>query len=173
MQYDLQGILPGGRGAILAKYDFAPYTTWKITQGTKYPALLNNSEICITFAPAFEDLANKLGIPCRVILGFTGMEHAWNIVLINNEIKYIDVDFALMYRKNVDKKRYFLRDVKDLGNRTIESDIEQLALEMKKQYDQTHPRIKIIRQETKNEPPIRTITIRSKNDNQESKGMMR
>ena len=158
MLYDLQGTTQDGRRAIDNGYSFSNYKTWRIFQHTKYPALINNSGICTTFSKAFEDLSNKLGIPCRVIEGFTGMEHAWNIVLINNEIKHIDIAFAIMNRNNRNKKDFFLKDFGELGYRTIDSSIQDLKAEMKQQYSELHPRIKIIsRTDIPQEPKITTI----------------
>ena len=86
MVYNLKGTTQDGRSALDYGYSFAPHKLWKIEQRTKYPALLNNSGVCKTYSLAFEDLANRLGIPCRVVYGYTGMEHAWNVVLINNQL---------------------------------------------------------------------------------------
>ena len=160
MSYDLQGTTQDGRFALDFGYSFAPYKSWKIQQGTKYPALLNNSGVCITYSLAFEDLANKLGIPCRVINGYTGMEHAWNVVLINNQLKHIDVAYAIMNRKINNKKDFFLKDT--LSNRTINSNVSDLENDMREQYVKEHPRIKII---SRTDAP--TIKIISRSDNNE------
>ncbi len=160
MIYNLQGTTQDGRLALDYGYSFAPYKSWKIRQGTKYPALLNNSGVCITYSLAFEDLANKLGIPCRVVNGYTGMEHAWNIVLINNQLKQIDVAYAIMNRKMNNKKDFFLKDT--LSNRTISSNLSDLEKDLREQYTKEHPQIKII---SRTDEP--TIKIISRTDNNE------
>ena len=160
MVYNLQGTTQDGRLALDYGYSFAPYKSWKIRQGTKYPTLLNNSGVCITYSLAFEDLANKLGIPCRVVNGYTGMEHAWNIVLINNQLKQIDVAYAIMNRKINNKNDFFLKDT--LPNRTISSELSDLEKDMREQYSKEHPQIKII---SRTDEP--TIKIISRTDNNE------
>lgn len=161
MVYNLQGVTQDGRRALDLGYSFSDYKTWKISQNTKYPALINNSGVCITYALAFEDLANKLRIPCRVVNGFTGMEHAWNIVLINNDIKYVDIAYAIMNKNTRNKKDFFLKDIKDIGNRTINSDVRNLELEMKQQYINQNSQIKInSRSDISPKPEITVISRR-------------
>lgn len=157
MHYNLQETTQDGRLALDIQYDFAPYTTWKISHSTKYPALLNNAGVCKTFSLAFEDLANKLGIPCRVVTGFTGMEHAWNIVLIHNQIKHIDVAYALMFKEHINKKNYFLKNLEELGSRTIDLSVNELIIEMQNQYNQIHPKINVINRSDM-EPKIHIIS---------------
>ena len=154
MSYDLERT-PDGRMAIPKTYSFAPYKKLTIAQDSKYPALLNNSGVCITYALAFADLVNKLGIPCRVIYGFAGMEHAWNIVLINNEIKQVDVAYAIMNRRINDKRDFFLKE--SFNNRTVYSSISDLENEMRKQNMDEHPQINIISRLDYNEEPRITI----------------
>ena len=137
MVYDLQGRTLDGRNATHPGYNFAPYKTYLIPQKTKYPALLNNSGVCITFSLAFEDLANRLGIPCRVVNGDTGMEHAWNVVLINNQLMQIDVTYAIINRRINNKKDFFLKTV--LPNRTVSSNLSDLESDMREQYAKEHP----------------------------------
>ena len=129
MEYDLHGTDKEGY-AKQYLYPFKNYKTFKIDQKTKYPALIYNKGVCATFSKAFADLANKLEIPCRQVNGFTGLQHDWNIVLINDEIKHIDVAFAIMFHN---KEGFFLKDFEELGNRTINSSIEDLELAMKRQ----------------------------------------
>ena len=160
MSYNLQGTTQDGRLALDYGYSFAPYKSWKIQQGTKYPALLNNAGVCITYSLAYEDLANKLGIPCRVISGYTGMEHAWNVVLINNQVKQIDVAYAIMNKRINNKKDFFLKDT--FPNRTISSDLSDLERNMKEQYAKEHPHIKIISRTDK--PTIKIISRKDDND---------
>ena len=160
MTYDLQGTTQDGRLATHEGYKVKGYKTWKIKQGTKYPALLNNSGVCITYSLAFEDLANRLGIPCKVITGYTGMEHAWNVVLINNEIKQIDVAYAIMNRKINRKEDYFLKDY--FMGRTTNESIDTLTNELRNQYIKMHPQIKIISRS--DEPTIRIISRTANNE---------
>lgn len=185
MKYNLQETTSDGKMAIDVQYDFPPYKSWKISHSTKYPALLNNSGICKTYSLAFEDITNRLGVPCRIVTGYTGMEHAWNIVLINGEIKHIDVAYAIMRRNISDKRNFFLKSLDELiqygGNRTLNTPVDELKNEMINQYKQLHPKIKVFsRTDTetnlgitvikRNDVEIKPkITIINRNDNNEEK----
>ncbi len=72
----------------------------------KESALLNGFGVCAGFSDAFTDVANRLGIPCVTVAGKTGtvrsihgkdvkVGHAWNQVLIDGEVKNIDVTYGL------------------------------------------------------------------------------
>lgn len=105
MKYVMPGVFSNGRLSQIKKYW---HNGLLYTNAQKYPAVFDQEGVCATYSLAFEDIANRLGIPCRVVLGDTGMEHAWNVVYLNGEIKHIDIAFALMYRSN--KNAYFLTD---------------------------------------------------------------
>lgn len=130
MKFDLHGTADERGNVNYYKYPFKNYKNWKISQENKYPALICNKGVCMTFSEAFADLSNKLGIPCRRVSGFTTMKHSWNIVLINDEIKHIDVAFAIMFKN---KQGFFLKDFEELGHRTINSSVEDLKLDMERQ----------------------------------------
>ena len=165
MSYDLQGT--DGRGAYDYGYVFPPYKSWKIRQGTKYPVLLYNSGVCETYALAFEDLANKLGIPCRVVSGDTGMLHAWNVVLINNQLKQIDVTYAIICRKTHSKEDFFLKDT--FPNRIITSNISDLKESMEEQYAQQHSRFHVVSRTNNQQHPHFHVVSRTDNNEEESK----
>ena len=175
MQYNLQRTTSDGRMAIDVQYEFPPYRNWKVSHSTKYPALLNNSGVCRTYSLAFEDIANKLGIPCRVVTGYTGMEHAWNIVLINGEVKHVDVAYAIMRRNFSDKRDFFLKKFDELiqhsGSRTITNSVNELTNEMIDQYKQLHPQIRVISRTDIETTP--KITVINRTDTDEIKGMKR
>lgn len=153
MSYDLTRT-SDGKSAHPQRYSFRNYKKLTIAQDSKYPAILNNSGICITYALAFEDIANRLGIPCRVVSGDTGMNHAWNVVLIDNELKQIDVAYAIMNRKISDKKDFFLKDSFD--GRKITSSVSELEKDMRKQ--QESPKIRIdSRTDNNDEEPRITV----------------
>jgi len=164
MEYVLEGTTPDGKMALDVKYDFSPYKNWKVSSSTKYPAILNNSGICRTYSLAFEDIANKLGIPCRVVTGNTFIEHMWNIVLINGEVKHIDIAYAIMRRKFSHKSDFFLKDFDELiklgGSRTI-NPIKELVNDMIIQNEQLHPQIRIISRTDTGSSPIITIINRT------------
>lgn len=109
MKYVFIGFSP--RSTTLAMPKTYSYLGGVVSQYDKYPALFFNEGVCCTYAKAFEDVAHKLGIPCLYVDGMTTMEHAWNAVLIDNQIKYIDVAFYLMGERTLNRKmNYFLKD---------------------------------------------------------------
>ncbi len=158
-----------GGFAINEGYKWNGHTHFLIDTRTKYPVLLLHKGVCENYSLAFADLANRLGIPCRQITGFTSMHHAWNVVLIDDEVKHIDVTYAIMYR-NTPKRNYFLNN--DLGKRRIDSSLADLVRDMRKQEiakrvetnlraskgESTEPRIRILLHpstEPSTEPRIR------------------
>ena len=160
MSYDLTVHPTDTRSATPQRYSFRNYKKLSIAQDSKYPAILNNSGVCITYSLAFEDLANRLSIPCRVVKGYTGMDHAWNVVLIDNEVKQIDVSYAIMNRKISDKKDFFLKN--SFNGRTITSSISDLERDMRKQqYLREHPQI-VINSRTDDGEEEPRITIHKK-----------
>ena len=90
------------------------------------------------------------------------MEHAWNIVLINNQVKQIDVAFAILYRKINNKKDYFAKN--NFAGRTINEDISSITNELKEQSKNMRSHIRIVSINKK--PGIRII---SRTDNVDKK----
>ena len=56
-----------------------------------YSALVNGSTVCAGYARAMQYILRELGIPCYYCTGYAGENHAWNIVLLNNEFYNVDV----------------------------------------------------------------------------------
>ena len=58
------------------------------------------------------------------------MEHAWNVVSNQGELKHIDIAYAIMNRNKVDKSNYFLKTFDELkqlcGNRSINESLDDL-----------------------------------------------
>lgn len=55
-----------------------------------YSALVNRQTVCAGYARAFQYLMQQLGVPCYYCTGYSGEDHAWNI--INLEDGYYNVD---------------------------------------------------------------------------------
>ena len=76
--------------------------------------LLVKKGVCIEFALTFENLCVRLGIPCIKVDGMTTLGHAWNAVLINGEVRFIDTSFTKIDRMVREGKepveKYFLKD---------------------------------------------------------------
>ena len=143
MKYDLVGTSSDGKRATHPGYSFPPYASgWRIAQGTKYPAILNHSGVCSSYSKTFKDICEKLGIPCEVITGSTGMDHAWNVVMENGELKHIDIAYALMNQGRIDKMNYYMKTFEEIqqicGRRTINEDMSEISEKLK-------PKIKIIK----------------------------
>ncbi|WP_092324251.1 leucine-rich repeat protein [Butyrivibrio sp. YAB3001] len=54
-----------------------------------YDALVNHVCVCQGYAAAFDDLANRAGIPAAMVTS-NAMRHGWNAVKVNNKWYYID-----------------------------------------------------------------------------------
>lgn len=56
-----------------------------------YSALVDGDTVCAGYARAFQYLLQQLGIPCYYCTGYSGEEHAWNIVKIDGAYYNADV----------------------------------------------------------------------------------
>lgn len=56
--------------------------------------------VCMNFAEIYEFLCNKFSLPCRYIEGSIdsgeyNVGHAWNAIMINGKLKYVDISSAI------------------------------------------------------------------------------
>lgn len=56
-----------------------------------YSALVNNKTVCAGYARAFQYLMQQLGIPCYYCTGYSGENHAWNIIYLYGEYYNVDL----------------------------------------------------------------------------------
>nr|WP_318684792.1 transglutaminase domain-containing protein [uncultured Acetatifactor sp.] len=56
-----------------------------------YSALVGGSTVCAGYARAFQYLMQQLNIPCYYCTGYSGQDHAWNIIRIGQEYYNVDV----------------------------------------------------------------------------------
>lgn len=56
-----------------------------------YSALVNGKSVCAGYARAFQYLMQQLDIPCYYCTGYSGEDHAWNIVKLNGNYYNVDV----------------------------------------------------------------------------------
>lgn len=56
-----------------------------------YSALVDGQTVCAGYARAFQYLLLKLGIPCYYCMGYSGEDHAWNIVYVDGRYRNVDV----------------------------------------------------------------------------------
>ena len=55
-----------------------------------YDALVDNKAVCQGYSSAYVELLSRVGIPCKVVSS-DSLNHAWNMVYINNHYYYVDV----------------------------------------------------------------------------------
>ena len=61
---------------------------------TAYGALCDGRSVCTSYAAAFKALCDRFSLPCWVMMGdYDGTGHAWNCVLLDGELRYVDVTF--------------------------------------------------------------------------------
>lgn len=68
----------------------ADYARTSAMNQSAYSALVNGDTVCAGYSRAFQYLMQQLGIPCYYCTGYSGEDHAWNIVRIGDE--YYNVD---------------------------------------------------------------------------------
>ena len=155
MKYDLRQTTTDGRRSIGFTYEFPPYKSWGINNNTKYAVILNHSGVCGSYSEAFKDICNKMDIPCEIVTGYTGMDHAWNVVMEDGVLKHIDIAYAIMNRNRQDKQNYFMKSYEELqqiaGRRTMNISTDELK-------DRLTPKIKVINRSDK-------IKVISRTDN--------
>lgn len=66
------------------------YNTAAELNQSAYSAMVNGQSVCAGYARAFQYLMQQLGIPCYYCTGYSGENHAWNIVRLQED--YYNVD---------------------------------------------------------------------------------
>lgn len=56
-----------------------------------YSALVNGRSVCAGYARAFQYILQQMGIPCYYCTGYSGEDHAWNIVRLEDGYYNVDV----------------------------------------------------------------------------------
>lgn len=56
-----------------------------------YSAMVNGKTVCAGYARAFQYLMQQLGIPCYYCTGYSGENHAWNIIYLYGEYYNVDL----------------------------------------------------------------------------------
>ncbi len=73
-----------------ALLDKADYALSSAMNQSAYSALVTGDTVCAGYSRAFQYLLQQLGIPCYYCVGYSGEDHAWNIVRVDGE--YYNVD---------------------------------------------------------------------------------
>lgn len=69
---------------------------------TAYGALCEGRAVCTSYAAAFKAICDRLSLPCWVVMGYyEDGGHAWNAVLLNGEIRYVDPTFYDISKSNM------------------------------------------------------------------------
>lgn len=69
----------------------ADYATSSAMNQSAYSALVDGDTVCAGYARAFQYLMQQLEIPCYYCTGYSGEDHAWNIVKIDDGYYNVDV----------------------------------------------------------------------------------
>lgn len=67
------------------------YHTGTEMNQSAYSALVEGRSVCAGYARAFQHVMMELGIPCYYCMGYSGEEHAWNIVKLDDGYYNVDV----------------------------------------------------------------------------------
>ncbi len=76
-----------------------------------YSALVNGKTVCAGYTRAFQYLMQQLGIPCFYCRGYSGENHAWNIIELYGDYYNVDLTWDDANPGNYD---YFNKTDKDL-----------------------------------------------------------
>lgn len=71
--------------------DLTAYQTSAEMGQSAYSALVNGRTVCAGYARAFQYIMQQLGIPCYYCTGYSGENHAWNIVMLDDGYYNVDV----------------------------------------------------------------------------------
>ena len=87
---------------------------------TAYEALCGEKAVCAGISEAITLLLNKLGVPCKTVIGFapSGIAHAWNLVKLDGQWYFLDATNDL----NAENYSAFLKCWSDLGDYRISSE---------------------------------------------------
>lgn len=67
------------------------YESNSLMNQSAYSALVLNRSVCAGYARAFQYLMQQLEIPCYYCAGYTGQDHAWNIISLEGGYRNVDV----------------------------------------------------------------------------------
>lgn len=73
---------------LLAKVEYDPLAAMN---QSAYSAMVNGESVCAGYARAFQYIMQELGVPCYYCTGYSGEDHAWNIVKLDKGYYNVDV----------------------------------------------------------------------------------
>ncbi|MEG1548726.1 MAG: hypothetical protein RR527_08325 [Clostridia bacterium] len=84
-----------------------------------YGAVVDGLTVCTGYARAFKALCDRLDLPCWVVYGEQeGEAHAWNMLLIDGKVRYVDCTF----NDTGDTDEYFMFDQHKYNNEKYVAD---------------------------------------------------
>ena len=110
--------------------------------------------VCQNFAIAFKEMCDAFKLPCEsigghILSGDTNVGHAWNAIIVNGDIRYVDLSSAIhskdgTYPNNTPEDFFNTNEQKlervDNGkNRTLSEESKEKILEMKKRIHPFNP----------------------------------
>ena len=110
--------------------------------------------VCQNFATAFKEMCDAFGLPSEIIGGHilsgdANVGHAWNAIMVNGDIRYVDLSSAIhskdgTYPNNTPEDFFNTNEQKlervDNGkNRTLSEESKEKILEMKKRIHPFNP----------------------------------
>ena len=69
----------------------ASYSLSSAMNQSAYSALVTGDTVCAGYSRAFQYVMQRLGIPCYYCTGYSGEDHAWNIIKIDGSYYNVDV----------------------------------------------------------------------------------
>lgn len=92
---------------IVYDYVHLPDETYKL-QFTAYAAMMNKTSVCQGYATLLYRMLLEVGVDCRVVTGYAGGAHGWNIVCINREYYNVDATWDAVYAQAGFEYNYFM-----------------------------------------------------------------
>ncbi|MBP5198561.1 MAG: hypothetical protein J6033_05855 [Lachnospiraceae bacterium] len=74
--------------ALVQRADYSAAATYN---QSAYSALVNGSGVCAGYARAFQYLMMEMDVPCYYCTGYSGENHAWNIICVDGIFYNVDV----------------------------------------------------------------------------------
>ena len=71
--------------------DKAEYRLGASMNQSAYSALVNGETVCAGYSRAFQYVMQQLGIPCYYCTGYSGEDHAWNIIFVDGLYRNVDL----------------------------------------------------------------------------------
>lgn len=71
--------------------ELVEYQSGAAMSQSAYSALVNGKTVCAGYARAFQYLMQQMGIPCYYCTGYSGENHAWNIIYLYGEYYNVDL----------------------------------------------------------------------------------